>query len=188
MTSESADADLAAATAALSIYGQKPQPEETSEFLSKSHLGLLEELDKLPDEKKAGWLQAKEKCPNLVGEEHRLMFLRCERFNVEVSKFNVIARVYDSIACVLINVAICVFQLAASRVGNYWNRRIELFGENRAFKPIHLGGDGALSSSSTLSSDDGETDKDDESMVQNTLKVHEISSAIYCTAMFLYCN
>lgn len=83
--SASTDADLAAATAAaVSIYGQKLQPEETPEFLSKSHEALLEELDKLPDEAKAGWLRAKERCQDLVGEEHRLMFLRCEVFNTEV--------------------------------------------------------------------------------------------------------
>lgn len=76
-----ADAD-----AALAIYGQKPQPEETPEFLSKSHAALLEEIEKLPDDLKAGWLQAKEKCPDLVGEDHRLMFLRCEVFNAEVSE------------------------------------------------------------------------------------------------------
>lgn len=76
------------------------------------------------------------------------MFLRCELFDAE---------------------------LAAKRIGQYWNRRIELFGENRAFKPLHLGGDGALSS--VHSSDDGDSneqcetsDKDDESMVQHTLK------------------
>mmetsp|Transcript_15258 Transcript_15258/g.33114 ORF Transcript_15258/g.33114 Transcript_15258/m.33114 type:complete len:329 (-) Transcript_15258:90-1076(-) len=144
-SSETTDADLAAATAALNLYSQRPQPEETPEFLSKSQSELLEELDKLPDEKKAGWLKAKEKCPTLVGEVHRLMFLRCELFNAE---------------------------LAALRIGKYWNRRIELFGENRSFKPLHLGGDGALSSTHS-SSDNSEHDKpnsEDEDMVQYTLK------------------
>ena len=45
----------------------------------------MKELDKLDEETKNGWDQAKVKCPNLVGEEHRLMFLRCEVFNEEVS-------------------------------------------------------------------------------------------------------
>ena len=87
MTSNSTtDADLAAATAAqLNLYGQRAQPEETPDFLSKSHAKLLKELDKLDEDTKNGWLQAKVKCPNLVGEEHRLMFLRCEVFNEEVS-------------------------------------------------------------------------------------------------------
>ncbi|KAL7526693.1 hypothetical protein ACHAXR_001604, partial [Thalassiosira sp. AJA248-18] len=130
--------------AALTIYGQRLQPDETSEFLSKSHAALLDELEKLPDEKKAGWLKAKEKCPTLVGEEHRLMFLRCEVFNEK---------------------------LAAQRIGNYWNRRIELFGNTRAFKPMHLGGHGALSSTHSSDSENNNTDKNaDEAMVQHTLK------------------
>lgn len=76
------------------------------------------------------------------------MFLRCELFNAE---------------------------LAAQRIGKYWNRRIELFGDNRAFKPLHLGGDGALSSTHG-SSENSEHDKanssedEDDSMVQYTLK------------------
>lgn len=86
MTSNSTtDADLAASAASqLNLYGQRAQPEETPDFISKSHANLLKELDKLDDETKKGWLQAKVKCPNLVGEEHRLMFLRCEVFNEEV--------------------------------------------------------------------------------------------------------
>lgn len=143
------DTDVAAA---LAIYGQKPQPEETPDFLSKSHAALEKELDKLPDdEKKAGWLKAISKSPELVGKEHRLMFLRCELFDA---------------------------QRAAERICKYWNRRIELFGENRAFKPIHIGGDGALSSTHHGSSSDhdksnagGISDDDaDEAMVQHTLK------------------
>ncbi|KAL3759979.1 hypothetical protein ACHAWU_000602 [Discostella pseudostelligera] len=94
------------------------RPDETPDFLLKSHRLLLDEIDKLPNEKKAGWLMAREKCdPTLVGEDHRLMFLRCELFNIE---------------------------LAAQRIANYWNRRIELFGNDRAFKPLHLGEDGAI--------------------------------------------
>lgn len=66
--------------------------------------------------------------------------------------------------------------MAALRIGKYWNRRIELFGENRAFKPIHLGGDGALSSVHSSGSDEksGEDNTDDadedEAMVRHTLK------------------
>jgi len=147
-STSSVDEAITAKMAALGIYGQTPQPEETPEFLSKSHAALLTELDKLPSEKKAGWTKAVEKCPNLVGEDHRLMFLRCEVFNEE---------------------------LAALRICKYWNRRIELFGENRAYKPIHLGGDGALSSNSdsTSSEHDDTTKKqndEDEAMVKYTMK------------------
>ena len=85
-SSDSKEADSQATTSAAlaSIYGQKPQPDETPEFLSKSHAELNAELDKLDDDKRAGWLRAKEECPTLVGEEHRLIFLRCEVFNAEV--------------------------------------------------------------------------------------------------------
>ena len=71
---------------AINLYGQRSQPEETPDFLSTSHQSLLVEIDKLPDETKAGWWMAQERChPRLVGEEHRLMFLRCELFDVKVS-------------------------------------------------------------------------------------------------------
>ena len=47
-STDTTDADLAAATTAqLNIYGQRSQPEETPDFLSKSHTKLLSELDKL---------------------------------------------------------------------------------------------------------------------------------------------
>ena len=71
---------------AINLYGQRSQPEETPDFLSTSHQSLLVEIDKLPDETKAGWWMAQERChPTMVGEEHRLMFLRCELFDVKVS-------------------------------------------------------------------------------------------------------
>lgn len=71
---------------AINLYGQRSQPEETPDFLSTSQQSLLVEIDKLPDETKAGWWMAQERChPTMVGEEHRLMFLRCELFDVKVS-------------------------------------------------------------------------------------------------------
>ena len=79
------DAKATEAMDAVNLYGQRSQPDETPDFLLKSHRLLLDEIDKLPNEKKAGWLMAREKCdPTLVGEDHRLMFLRCELFNIEV--------------------------------------------------------------------------------------------------------
>ena len=151
-SSDTTDVDLAAANeSALKVYGQKQQPKETPDFLSKSHSELLQEIDKLPDDSKAGWLQAQEKCSALVDDEHRLMFLRCEVFNTK---------------------------LAAKRICNYWNKRIELFGQTRAFKPLHLGGDGALSSvhsSNAADSTDGDkitadNDNDEALFVENTMK------------------
>lgn len=129
-----ADQDAAAAA----IYGQKSQPNETPDFLAASQSSLAEEIDKLPHDKKAGWIRAVKRCPDLVGDDHRLMFLRCEVFDAK---------------------------LAAARICKYWNRRIELFGENRAFRPLHIGRDGALSS------DEGsEHDDPDEVMVRLTIK------------------
>ena len=64
---DNTDADLAAATAAqLNLYGQKAQPQETSEFLSKSQSTLQSELDKLDSKLKSGYDQALIKCPNLI--------------------------------------------------------------------------------------------------------------------------
>lgn len=136
------DVDLAAAaTAQLNLYGQKPQPLETPEFLSTSQTTLLTELDKLDTNLKSGYNQALTKCPNLVNEQsHKLMFLRCEVFNAH---------------------------LAAIRLCKYWNRRIELFGD-RAFSPIHLGEGGALCSTHGLSGSDEDAKSD--TMVQYTLK------------------
>lgn len=62
-------------------------------------------------------------------------------------------------------------QLAATRICKYWNRRIDLFGETRAFKPLHLGGDGALSSThSSDASEHNESKSEDEAMVEYTMK------------------
>lgn len=90
------------ADATLNIYGQKQQPEETPEFLSKSHADLLDELEKRADGNK-GWLKAKELCPDLVGEEHRLMFLRCELFNAEVRTEFLVAARWSRVCCGLLS-------------------------------------------------------------------------------------
>lgn len=68
----------------MDVYNQI-HPDETPDLISKSQTELHEEVEKLSDTTKAGWLQAKEKCPHLVGDDHTLMFLRCEVFNASVS-------------------------------------------------------------------------------------------------------
>lgn len=67
------------------IYNQV-HPEETPDLIAKSQAALHDEISKLSADKKAGWLQAKEKCPDLVDDDHTLMFLRCEVFNADVSQ------------------------------------------------------------------------------------------------------
>jgi len=58
---------------------------------------------------------AKEKCPSECDDASKLVFLRCEVFNVE---------------------------RAVDRFVKYWSTRIEVFGEERAFLPMTL--DGAM--------------------------------------------
>jgi hypothetical protein len=67
------------------IYGQR-HPIETPE-LSAAKLKQLENaIEKLPTEDKQGWTQAKNKCPDLVDDDFKLMFLRCEVFHADVSE------------------------------------------------------------------------------------------------------
>lgn len=68
----------------MDIYNQI-HPEETPELIAKGQAALHLELEKLTAEKRAGWMQAKAKCPDLVNGDHTLMFLRCEVFNADVS-------------------------------------------------------------------------------------------------------
>jgi len=93
-------------------YGQRHPVE--NDILKKDSLLLLEEeLAKQSPEARISLDQAEAKCPGLVrSDEHRLAFLRCEQFNT--SK-------------------------AAIRLVNYWDTRIELFGEN-AFSDLTLKG------------------------------------------------
>lgn len=108
----------------LTIYGQRPQPDETPDFLTQKYAELDVELSKIPVENKQGWISANEKCPELVSNSsgHRLMFLRCELFNTPE---------------------------VALRICKYWDKRIELFGDVLAYKPLHVGGtNGALCESS----------------------------------------
>ena len=126
-------------TMSSAIYWQRSQPEETSEFLTAKYAELEDELSKIPTAQKQGWISATEKCPSLVSVEsgHRLMFLRCEVFNVKE---------------------------AAERICKYWDKRIELFGDVLAYKPLHVGGEnGALHENS-------ENTPQDANMVKFTWK------------------
>ena len=96
------------------LYGQVI-PKETPELLSSKFEELETELQKIPSDKKVEWEMALEKCPNLCDEAFKLMFLRCEVFNAD---------------------------LAAKRIVKYWKKRVELFGQDKAFLPLTLGDDG----------------------------------------------
>ena len=67
------------------IYGQR-HAIESSKCISDSLRLLERELWSLPEEKKSGIEQARVLCPEIFeAKEHRMLFLRCEQFNVDVS-------------------------------------------------------------------------------------------------------
>jgi len=66
------------------IYGQV-HPTETPELVAEKLAALDVELDKIPAEKKPQYQLALEKCPQLVDQDVKLQFLRCEVFNADVS-------------------------------------------------------------------------------------------------------
>lgn len=69
------------------IYGQR-HPIENPDLVEEKIFELDGELALLLPEQKQGWIQAQEKCdPSLIGDDFKLLFLRCEVFNCEVSCF-----------------------------------------------------------------------------------------------------
>ena len=97
------------------IYKQTPTPNETPALIKTKLAEFESALDTIDLEKKRGCIMAKERCPSECNETLRLVFLQCEVFNVK---------------------------RAVNRFVKYWNTRIEVFGEERAFLPITL--DGAM--------------------------------------------
>jgi len=79
---------------------------------------VQEALNSFPDRMKTEYHEALQRCPNLVKtESDQLKFLRREKFNCYA---------------------------AAVRLLSYWRERKAIFGE-RAFRPMDISGDGALS-------------------------------------------
>jgi len=92
------------------IYGQS-HPIETPALIAEGFANLERELGKIPMKDKTAYIRAAKECPDVVNDAHKLMFLRCEVFNAD---------------------------LAAKRFVRYWTRRLEFFGEKKAFKPLTL--------------------------------------------------
>lgn len=65
-------------------YGQL-HPVETEELLARKQVEFHEEIQKLPSKDRQGLIQAEEKCPELLTDKFKLMFLRAEVFNADVS-------------------------------------------------------------------------------------------------------
>ena len=105
----------AAAMTKDNVYNQTATPDETL-ILIKDKLAEFElALDDVGDEEKRCYLMAKEKGPDECNDKHKLIFLRCEVFDVN---------------------------RAVARFVKYWNTRVALFGQDKAFLPLTI--DGAL--------------------------------------------
>jgi hypothetical protein len=66
------------------LCGQS-HPTETPELIELRLKELDEELEKETIDSKAAFEQAKVKCPDQLTPKFKLVFLRCEVFNVDVS-------------------------------------------------------------------------------------------------------
>uniref|UniRef100_A0A7S1FTJ5 CRAL-TRIO domain-containing protein n=2 Tax=Corethron hystrix TaxID=216773 RepID=A0A7S1FTJ5_9STRA len=96
------------------LYGQR-HPVETDEIVSRKLKEFEEEVKNIPDEEKSCLLQAQERCPQLLTDGFKLMFLRSEVFHID---------------------------LATKRYVRYWEKRVDVFGPEKAFLPLTV--DGAL--------------------------------------------
>lgn len=66
------------------VYGQT-HPEETPELIITKLKEFQDELGTLDADVTKSLRKAEEKCPDLLDDDFKLMFLRCEVFNVDVS-------------------------------------------------------------------------------------------------------
>lgn len=93
------------------MYGQL-HPMESPELIAEGLKSFEEQLQKILSANEASCVsQAFSKCPHLMTNKFKLMFLRAEVFNAD---------------------------LAAERFATYWERRVELFGPNRAYADLTL--------------------------------------------------
>ncbi|CAB9512436.1 tocopherol transfer protein [Seminavis robusta] len=105
---ESDDGGSVAFTDKPDVYGQL-HPVETPQLIAGKIVAFDAAVNNLPRKRRAALSQAVEECPELLTEKFKLQFLRCDCFNV---------------------------QLAAKRYGKYWERRLEVFGPDKAFLPL----------------------------------------------------
>ena len=103
----------------MNVYKQTPTPTETPALISDS-LAKFESVLDAVDSDVRGYLLAKEKCATLCNDAFKLIFLRCELFNVD---------------------------RAVDRYVKYWNTRVEVFGEEKACLEMTL--DGAMKDDAT---------------------------------------
>jgi len=93
------------------IYGQM-HPIETPELLKSRLRDFDRAVEKQATQAKASLLKAQRRCPELLTNEFKLMFLRAECLTVD---------------------------LAVKRYLKYWTKRIDVFGDEKAFMPLTLG-------------------------------------------------
>ncbi|CAB9500455.1 Transfer protein [Seminavis robusta] len=94
------------------VYGQS-HPVETPALLRDSLEAFNALMEKIPEDKKVNAILAESKCPELVTDDFKLVFLRCEVFHVD---------------------------LAVKRYTKYWDKRVDVFGPEKAFEPLTLSG------------------------------------------------
>ena len=93
------------------MYKQTPTPEETAGLVSAKLDEFEAVLMDIGPGEKQGYLMAKEKGPEQCDDAFKLVFLRCEVFNVKK---------------------------AVRRWVRYWDARIKVFGEDKAFLSLTL--------------------------------------------------
>jgi hypothetical protein len=92
------------------VYHQSPAPDETPLLIERKLSEFAQALGEINDaDKTKGYIMAKERCPEECSDDFKLVFLRCEVFNIDQ---------------------------AVQRWLKYWDTRIKVFGEERAFIPI----------------------------------------------------
>jgi hypothetical protein len=94
------------------LYGRECPVVETEDLLESSTLQLRRVMERLPPQSKHSYTEALERCPDHADDPAFMhMFLRCEEFDVAK---------------------------AAVRMGTYWDKKVELFGPDRAFRRLTL--------------------------------------------------